>query len=135
MLIGGNMRITLRLACIIAAAAVSSYAGPLSFSFTSSLLTAAQGQTVTFSATLVNTGATPLFLNGDNVNIAMPLIVNDIKFFFNTPPLLAPSQSVTAPILDVTVPPATAFGLYAGMFEVLGGVTPSEFTTLASQTF
>ncbi len=129
------MRLTLRLASAIVMAAISSYAGPLSFSFTSSLLAAGRGQTVTFGATLTNSGATPLFLNSDNVNIAAPLIADDTKFFLNTPPFLAPLQTVTAPILDVTVPLAAPFGLYAGTFDVLGGATPSDLATLASQPF
>ena len=115
--------------------AASATAGPLTFSFTSSLLTAFQGQTVTFSATLTNPGATNLFLNGDSTNIAAPLTANDTKFFLNTPLFLTPGQSVTAPILDLTVPLGTSFGLYAGDFHVLGGSTDTDFTDIGSANF
>jgi hypothetical protein len=115
--------------------ASSAAAGPLTFTFASSLLTAGRGQTVTFSATLMNAGSTALFLNSDAVNIAAPLIADDTKFFLNFPLSLAPSQSVTAPILDVTVPLSSPFGLYPGNFVVLGGATPSEVTNIGSATF
>ena len=110
----------------------SALGGPLTFTFTSSLLTASRGQTVTFSATLMNTGTTALFLNGDDVNIAAPLIADDTKFFLNTPVALAGNQSVTVPILDVTVPSSAPFGLYPGSFTVLGGSNPSDFTNIGS---
>ena len=113
----------------------SAVAGPLTFNFTSSLLTAARGQTVTFSATLLNTGATNLFLNSDSVNITAPLIADDTKFFLNTPVSLTANQSVTVPILDVTVPSGGAFGLYPGIFTVLGGSTPNDFTNIGSANF
>jgi hypothetical protein len=115
--------------------ASSAVAGPLTLTFTSSLLTAGRGQTVTFSATLLNTGSTALFLNGDAVNIAAPLIADDTKFFLNFPLSLAPSQFVSAPILDVTVPLGSPFGLYPGNFVVLGGATPSEVINIGSATF
>ena len=115
--------------------AVPAYAGPLSFSFTSSLLNVPLGGTVTFSATLTNTGTTNLFLNSDSFNIAPPLVLNDAKFFLNTPLFLTAGQSVTAPILDVTAPSGSAFGLHVGSMSVLGGATANELTTQASQTF
>jgi len=115
--------------------ASSAAAGPLTFTFASSLLTAGRGQTVTFSATLMNTGSTALFLNSDAVNIAAPLIADDTKFFLNVPLSLASSQSVTAPILDVTVPLGSPFGLYPGNFVVLGGATPGELINVGSATF
>src|SRR4051794_9752285 len=97
--------------------------GPLTFNFTSSLLTGSPGKTVTFSATLTNTLGTSLFLNSDIVNITAPLTADDTKFFLNFPLFLTAGQSVTAPILDVTVPGGTPPGLYPGSFIVLGGST------------
>src|SRR5437773_9745264 len=126
-----TLRWTFRVLPILLFAA-SAPAGPLTLTFTSSLLTAGRGQTVTFSATLLNTGATALFLNSDTVNLVSPLIADDTKFFLNFPVSLGPSQSVTAPILDVTVPLAASFGLYPGNFAVLGGSTPSSLTNIGS---
>ena len=111
------------------------YAGPLSFNFTSSLLNVPIGGTVTFSATLTNTGATNLFLNGDSLSIAPPLLLNDAKFFLNTPQFLTAGQSVTAPILDVTAASGSTFGLHVGSMSILGGANASELTTQATQTF
>jgi len=101
-----------------------------------SLLNVPLGGTVTFSATLTNTGTTPLFLNGDSVTVAPPVLPNDLKFFLNFPLFLSAGQSVTAPILDVTAPtvPAT-FGLRTGSMSILGGANANELTTQASQTF
>jgi hypothetical protein len=113
----------------------SGLAGPLSFTFTSSLLTASRGQTVTFSATLMNSGATSLFLNSDVVNITAPLIVDDTKFFLNTPVFLTANQSVTVPILDVIAPVNAPFGLYPGNFVVLGGSTANDLTNIGSANF
>lgn len=113
----------------------AAFSAPLTVSFSSSLLTAAGGQTVTFSATLTNTLATPLFLNADAVNVAAPLTTDDTKFFLNTPAFLAAGQSVTAPILDVIVPNGTPFGLYPGSFTVIGGSTGGDFTNIGSANF
>jgi hypothetical protein len=115
--------------------ATSLVAGPLTFSFTSSLLQANRGQTVTYSATLTNTTGAPLFLNSDTVNLASPPIPDDTKFFLNFPLFLTAGQSVTAPILDVMVPLSTPVGIYPGTFTVLGG-SPTDFTTnIGSATF
>jgi hypothetical protein len=114
---------------------ISALAGPLALTFTSSLLTASRGQTVTFSATLMNTGVTELFLNSDTVNITAPLIADDTKFFLNFPRSLTANQSVTAPILDVMVPLSAAPGLYPGNFTVLGGSTANDLTNIGSANF
>jgi hypothetical protein len=107
----------------------------LAVSFTSSLLTATGGQTVTFSATLTNTLGTTLFLNGDNTSIAGPLTLDDTKFFLNTPASLSAGQSITVPILDVIVPKGAPSGLYPGSFTVLGGPTDRDFTNIGSANF
>jgi hypothetical protein len=104
----------------------------IDFSFTSSLLYAQPGQTISFSGMLTNTGVTEVFLNGDS--FTFPLPVNDI-FLFVAPPSLLPSQSFNGPILEVIVPGAAAQGLYAGVFNILGGDSPTAFNTLASAPF
>jgi hypothetical protein len=129
------MRATAKLLLLLAVLSACVYAGPLTFTFTSSLLNMQIGQTVTFSATLTNTGATPLFLNGDSISIAPPLQLNDTKFFLNFPVSLSAGQTFTAPILDVTALSGSALGLHVGSMSILGGATPSELTSQASQTF
>src|SRR5215467_15288873 len=110
-------------------------ADPITFTLSSSLLNANPGQTVTFSATISNPGATNVFLNADNANVAGPLTVDDTKFFLNTPAFLAPGQSVTAQIFDVKVPSNTALGLYSGRFTILGGSSASDLINIGSANF
>src|SRR5438105_7818106 len=85
---------------------------PITFTFDSSLLATLPGTSVTFSGTVADTGNSPTFLNGDAVNLTAPLMPNDTPFFTNFPAVLQPSQSVTAPILVVSVPLGTSPGLY-----------------------
>jgi hypothetical protein len=94
-------------------------AGPVTIGFTSSLLNAAPGQTVTFNATVANTAAAAVSLDADALNIKAPLVANDTKFLLNFPPSLAAAQAVTAPIFDISVPVGTAFGIYPGHFDIL----------------
>jgi uncharacterized repeat protein (TIGR01451 family) len=129
------MRAIAKFVLVLAVFTVCAYAGPLSFTFTSSLLNVPIGQTVTFAATLTNTGTATLFLNADSIDIAPPLLLDDTKFFLNTPASLAAGQSITAAILDVGAPIGSTFGLHTGSMSILGGSTPNELTTQATQTF
>lgn len=98
------------------------WAGPLTIGFSSSLLNAAPGQTVTFNATVANPSVAPVSLDADALNVTAPLTGNDTKFFLNFPLSLAAGQSVTAPAFDIFVPAGTAFGVYPGRFEILSAV-------------
>ena len=111
------------------------FALPLEITFTSSPLNADPGQTVTFSATVLNTTVSTVFLNGDSLSINAPLFADDTKFFLNFPISLAGLQSVAAPIFDVTVPPTASSGLYNGHFAILGGGTARDLTTVGSADF
>jgi hypothetical protein len=113
----------------------SAFSAPLTITFASSLLTASRGQTVTFTATLTNTTAAPLFLNGDAFNVAPPLLANDLKFLVNFPLSLIAGQVFTAPAFDITVPLTAPFGTYAGQFDVLGGANANASTTIGTATF
>jgi PEP-CTERM motif len=95
------------------------WAGPLTIGFSSSLLNAAPGQTVTFNATVANPSAAAVSLDSDALNVTAPLTGNDTKFFLNFPVSLAAGQSVTAPIFDIFVPAGTAFGVYPGRFDIV----------------
>ncbi len=125
----------LRALPLLALFSTCGFGGPLSISLNSSLLAAARGQTVTFSATVLNTSASTLFLNSDSLNITAPLTGDDTKFFLNFPLSLAAGQSAIAPIFDITVPIAAPLGLYPGEFDILGGSTPNSLDTLATATF
>jgi len=108
-------------------------ATPITFSPTSSLLNAQPGGTVTFFATVTETGGSTTFLNGDTFGIALPLVGDDTPFLVNFPLSLSPLQSVTASFLSVTVPLATSPGLYSGSFAILGGSSPTGLGPLATQ--
>jgi hypothetical protein len=94
---------------------------PITLSFASSLLAAQPGATVTFTGTVTETGGTTTFLLGDVVSVAPPLVADDTPFLNNFPASLAGMQSITAAILSVSVPLATAPGIYNGTFAILGG--------------
>ena len=108
-------------------------ASPLTFTLDSSLLTTTPGLDVTFDATLTNPTATTEFLNGDSFTSA--LSADDTPFFVNFPLFLAPGASVHAAIFTVLVPASTLPGLYAGIFDILGGPDPATFDVLAMQAF
>jgi len=129
-----RIQLALSIACLLLAGNTA-MATPITFSLTSSLLTTAPGGTVTFFATLTETGGSTTFLNGDTLNLAAPLLADDTPFFINFPPSLSPLQSVTAAIFSVTVPIATSPGPYSGSFAVLGGSSPAVFNTLGTQPF
>src|SRR6476469_2911304 len=97
------------------------WSAPLTITFGSSLLPATRGQTVTFSASVANTTSASLFLNDDSLNIAAPLTANDTKFLLNFPLSLATGQAFTAPAFDVSVPATAPYGVYSGVFDILGG--------------
>lgn len=111
-------------------------AAPLNTNFTSSLLSAGRGQTVTFSASLFNTMASTIFLNSDAANITAPLSLDDTKFFLNFPLSIGAGLTIPAtPIFDVFVPAGTPFGIYPGTFDILGGDSPNAFITVGLATF
>jgi hypothetical protein len=131
-----NTSAALRALPLLALFSTCGFSGPLSINFTSSLLPAGRGQTITFSANIANSGATAVFLNSDSLNIAAPLTADDTKFFLFSPLSIAPlSTTPTFQIFDVTVPLGAAFGLYPGVFDILGGSTPSDFQTVGTATF
>ncbi len=119
------------IAALLAARSVA--ATPLTVTLASSLLTTTPGTNVTFIATLANPSAATEFLNGDSFTAALG--VDDTAFFLNFPESLAPGASVTAPLFTVLVPSTTLPGLYSGLFDILGGATPSDLGVLATQTF
>lgn len=111
------------------------FSAPLTITFGSSLLTVNRGQTATFTATVTNTTAATLFLNGDSLNIAAPLTANDTKFFLNFPVSMLAGQIVTAQAFDISFPLNAPFGLYPGEFDILGGATANSQTMIGSAVF
>jgi hypothetical protein len=111
-------------------------AGPVTIDFTSSLLNGQRGQTVTFSANLINTTGATVFLNSDSLNIAAPLTGDDTKFFLFSPLSLGPgASSGSFQIFDISIPLGAPFGLYSGSFDILGGATAAAFDPVGSADF
>jgi hypothetical protein len=130
-----RIRSLLRVVPILLLSTASAFSAPLTITFASSLLPAGRGQTVTFTATVLNTTAAPVFLNADALNITAPLTGNDTKFFLNFPISLAAGGTVTAPAFDISVPLNAPFALYPGEFDILGGSNANAQTTVGTATF
>jgi hypothetical protein len=131
-----TVRMTLRALPFFALFTASAFAGTLTINFTSSLLSAGRGQTITFSGSIVNISGTTVFLNSDSLNITAPLTADDTKFFLNSPLSIAPfATTPTFQIFDVTVPLGAPFGLYPGAFDILGGSTPNDLGTVGTAPF
>jgi hypothetical protein len=107
-------------------------AGTLDFTLTSSLQYVGSGS-VTFSGTLTNTGATPLYINGDNVSSALPF--DDTAFLLNVPAVMSAGQTITTSLFSIILPPGTPIGLYPGTFSILGGDDASASNLLSSAPF
>jgi hypothetical protein len=94
------------------------------------------GDTLTFAGTLTNTGATELFLNGDDFTLnGDGLTLDDTPFLTGAPLSLDANQSFTGPIFTVAIDPDAPFQSAQGSFSILGGATDSAQDTLATQTF
>jgi hypothetical protein len=131
-----TIRMTFRALPLFVLFGASAFGGPLTINFTSSLLNAGRGQTITFSGSIANSSGAAVFLNSDALNISAPLTADDTKFFLNSPLSIGPGATTPIfQIFDVTVPPGAPFGLYPGSFDILGGSTPSQFGTVGTATF
>ncbi len=117
---------------LVLAAAVGN-AASLDFTFTSSLLYSQPGVPVTFVGTATNNGPTTIYINGDNVTSALP--VDDTAFLLGAPLFLDPTESFMGPLFDVLAPTGTPFGLYTGVFSIVGGDTPASFDIVSSAPF
>ena len=109
----------------------------LIFDLTPATLSASPGGTVEFTGSLSNTGVADVFLNGDLAVFLNPsLVLDDSPFFANAPlSLAAGGGSYSGPFFDVIVSFAASPGPYSGSFTIEGGVDPSTFENLATETF
>lgn len=131
-----NIRTMFRLLPLVFVLSAGAFAGPMTITFTSSLINGQRGQTVTFFANLTNTTGSTMFLNSDSLNIAAPLIGDDTKFFLFSPLTLGSgASSGSFQIFDIAIPVGAPFGLYSGNFDVLGGASPQDFDQLGSSAF
>ena len=92
-----------------------------------------------FFASITNSTASTIFLNGDSSNTGSPFLsVNDAPFNSNAPLFLGAGQS-TGPFELFAVDlgfPTVAPGTYSGnVFSILGGFTGSDAAYLANSAF
>ena len=120
-----NRKLVLSLMMVVltmAIASVPASADSITMSLTDSVEFGHGGETLSFYATLLAPigNANPIYLNGDNFNLASPLILDDSPFFsFN--PVFNPGDSQTSLLFTVLIPIGTAAGVYSGDFQILGG--------------
>ena len=108
----------------------------LSFTLDPLSLSGSPGSLLTFSGTLANTGASPLFLTGDSFTLAgTGLSLDDTLFIEGAPLSLSGGESFAGPLFAVWIAPAVPNGSYQGSFTVLGGPSDSAHGDLATQSF
>lgn len=121
---------------LLALSAPASRADSFLFTLGSPNQSAAPGSTLTFSATVTNTGGSTEYLNADSFTVDSPLFVDDTDFYTNFPLSLGAGESFTGQLFTVFLPSTTMSGLYAGSFQIIGGTDPADFTdVLASANF
>jgi hypothetical protein len=96
------------------------------------------GGTLEFSATVSAplTNAADVYLNADNYTFPMAGVTpDDSPFYNNFPFFLAPGQSYTGELFDITVPAGTALGVTPGTFTILGGSDDNALSNLSTADF
>jgi PEP-CTERM motif len=113
------------------------YADIITLSITDPSQAVLPGGSLIYSATITAaaTNGADVYLNGDNFSSMLPFTIDDSPFFNNFPAFLAPGQSVTDELFDVTVPLDTPLGAYTGSFMLVGGADPDTFSTLSTAAF
>lgn len=109
----------------------------LNFTLSSNVQEGIPGSTVTFSGTLMNTGSSDVFLNGDGIYLSNTLMSGDDSPFFNNAPLsLSSGQSYTGALFTVTISPSdVAPDSGTGSFTIIGGADANAQLQLATQNF
>ena len=99
--------------------------------------TGAPGTDLVFYGTITNSGGATVFLNNDSINlIGAGLTTDDSKFFANVPAFLnAGASTGLVGLFDVSIDPATAFGIYPGSFSIVGGADANAQGTLVTSDF
>ena len=115
-------------------------ADSLAITFDHSILSAAPGQTVTFSGTITNLENATVNLNSCDVNLTGPFTTDSCLDFLLFAPLFLGPLETTAPFDMFTVtadqPFTGSFGLqYPGIFTVLGGADGDAQDVLAQANF
>ncbi|MBZ5620040.1 MAG: PEP-CTERM sorting domain-containing protein [Acidobacteriia bacterium] len=131
------MKTILSLFASMVLAAVGASAGVL-VSFDNPSLTGSPGQTLIFTATLFNNGASTVFLNSDSLNLAGNSFTVTDQFFTTVPISLNAGMSVTGiELFDVHLnsPFTDPFGPYLGSYALLGGADGNAQDPLGQASF
>jgi len=94
------------------------------------------GTSLTFNATLINSGTDTLFLNCAEVSgLPSDLTPDVIPFFLNAPTLLIGGATWTGDILTVGISAHAAANHYVGSLDIIGGPDNMGQDTLVTQFF
>jgi hypothetical protein len=112
-------------------------ADTINLSLTSPVQTGAAGSILAFSATVSAPGTNggTVYLNGDNLNQAAGLTVDDSGFFFGFPLSLDAGDSFSGLLFTVALDPSLIAGPYAGSFQILGGADDAAQDVLATVNY
>jgi hypothetical protein len=101
-------------------------ADPLSITLLTPVQTGQPGDILSFSATVTNDSSETVYLNGDIALVDSPLTVDDSPFLFGYPFTLDAGDFYTGVLFDVDIPSGAPVTLYAGSFEITGGINGSD---------
>lgn len=88
-----------------------------------------------FDATVTNTSADTVYLNGDNFSVDSPLSVDDSPYLNDYPLTLGAGDSFSGLLFNVDVPFGTPPGLYTGYFDITGGSDGNAGDTVGEAVF
>jgi hypothetical protein len=94
------------------------------------------GDTLTFTGTLTNSGASLVFINGTNFNLnGTGLTFNDDDFILNGPLSLGAGEIFNGTFFQVQIDPVALPQVAPGSFFLLGGATDTAQSTIATTNF
>ena len=131
----------IRLKCLLALLIVGLAFTPnvskaqLDFVFDSATQKVYQGNSVTYTATLTNTGTAELFLNGSDFDFNAPGLTLVDQFLENAPLSLTTGQSWNGAIFRLDLASDAEVGLFSGSYSVLGGNNATEIRELSATNF
>lgn len=121
-----KMRLSLPLltACLLAVVLPTlAHADAVSFTLTDPVQSTVPGGTLMYGATItaLSTNVASVFLNGDTFMFGAPFSLDDSPLLTDFPVSLAPGQSTTDVLFNVTVPIGAAAGTSLGSYLIYGG--------------
>jgi hypothetical protein len=132
-----NMRgVRIGIGIILCLLALCPAQAQLLFNLNPAGLIGAPGGSVTFNATLTNSGTDTIWLNGDSSGVsASGLTIDDTPYLNNFPLFLIGGDAATANLFTVNIDPSVAPGNYFGSFTIVGGADAFAQDILATQNF